>query len=168
MGGVGGLVRDAGIGDVAAICQFGEAHIRPHYTPLIGAEAADAQVRLWWNEEQIDAAVNGGLVVVGEDEGRVVGVGQRGRSGADQVIYKLYVDPGRLGCGWGPRLVEAMIRQMPSDADRVCVEHFAANVRAGAFYEREGFTVERVEPSASGHPALDVVWRARPLGTGRA
>lgn len=38
-----------------------------------------------------------------------------------------------------------------------------SNVRAGAFYEREGFTVERVEPSVAGDPALDVVWRTRPL-----
>ncbi|WP_066583614.1 hypothetical protein [Cellulomonas timonensis] len=79
---VEGLVRDAGRGDIAAICQFGEAHIRSHYAPLIGAPAADAQVRRWWNEVAIDA----------------------------------------------------------------------------------GFAVERVEPSASGSPALDVVWRARPLG----
>lgn len=168
MVGVDGLVRDAVRDDVAAICQFGEVHIRPHYTPLIGAQAADAQVRRWWNEVAIDAAVCAGLVVVAEDDGRLVGVGQRGRDGHDQVIYKLYVEPGLRGGGWGPRLVEALIRQMPSDADRVCVEHFAANVRAGAFYEREGFTVERVEPSASGDPALDVVWRARQLGTGRA
>lgn len=161
---VDGRVRDAVRGDVAAICQFGEAHIRPHYTPLIGAQAADAQVRRWWSEVAIDAAVSAGLVVVAEDDGRIVGVGQRGRDGSDQVIYKLYVEPGLRGGGWGPRLVEELIRRMPSDAARVCVEHFAANVRAGAFYAREGFTVERVERSASGSPALDVVWRARLLG----
>jgi hypothetical protein len=39
------VVRDAEHGDVAAICRFGEAHTRPHYAPLIGAEAADEQVR---------------------------------------------------------------------------------------------------------------------------
>ena len=32
------VVRDAEHGDVAAICRFGEAHIRPHYAPLIGAD----------------------------------------------------------------------------------------------------------------------------------
>jgi hypothetical protein len=42
-------VRDAA-DDVAAICRFGEAHIRSHYASLIGAEAADAQVGNWWNE----------------------------------------------------------------------------------------------------------------------
>lgn len=111
------LVRGAERGDVAAICRFGEAHVRPHYAPLIGAQAADAQVRTWW----------------------------------------------RAGRGVGPRLVEALIRQLPSGTVRLCVEHFAANERAGSFYEREGFTVERVEPSGTGDPALDVVWRVRDL-----
>lgn len=39
------------------------------------------------------------------------------------------------------------------DTDKVYIEHFGANVRAGAFYEREGFTVERTEQ--------DIVWRSR-------
>ncbi|MGI8700360.1 MAG: hypothetical protein ACR2JU_03990, partial [Nocardioidaceae bacterium] len=56
------IVRDAGHDDVVAICWFGEAHIRPHYAPLIGAAAADEQVRRWWNETLIDAAVAKGLV----------------------------------------------------------------------------------------------------------
>jgi hypothetical protein len=28
------VVRAAGLEDVAAICRFGEAHVRPHYGPL--------------------------------------------------------------------------------------------------------------------------------------
>ena len=68
---------------MAGICAFGERHIRPHYTPLIGAEATDAQVRHWWN---------------------------------------------------------------------------------GTAIEREGFPVDRIEPSPTGDPGLGVVWRvgARP------
>jgi hypothetical protein len=112
------VVRDAGPADVAGICAFGETHIRPHYTPLIGAGAADAQVRHWWNETAIGAAVAAGLVVVADTGGQVVGVGQRGRN---------------------------------------------ANERAGAFYEREGFPVERIEPRPTDDPGLGVVWRVRPL-----
>jgi GNAT superfamily N-acetyltransferase len=156
-------LRDAEQGDVRAICDFGAAHVRPHYAPLIGDQAADAQVARWWDEAQIGTAVSGGLIVVAESGGRVVGVAQRGRAGADYVIYKLYVDPRHRSHGLGPRLIEALIQQLPPDATRLCVEHFASNERAGAFYEREGFVVERVEPSAGGDPALDVVWRARDL-----
>ena len=157
------VVRDAGPDDVAAVCAFGEAHVRPHYAPLIGAQAADAQVRDWWNADAIGAVVAAGLVVVAEADGRVVGVGQRGRSGADHVVYKLYVSPEHRDSGLGPRLLDALIAQLPPDADRLAIEHFAANERAGAFYEREGYRVERVEPSPTGDPRLAVVWRARSL-----
>lgn len=162
------VVRDADRRDVSAVCGFGEAHIRPHYTPLIGAAAADAQVRHWWNKSQIEGAVSAGLVVVAEAGDRIVGVGQRGRAGADHVIYKLYVDPAHRGQRVGPRLLQALIAQLPADADRLFLEHFAANQRAGAFYEREGFVVDRVEPAPD--PALAVVWRVRdlPAATGNA
>ncbi|RSD19212.1 GNAT family N-acetyltransferase [Amycolatopsis eburnea] len=156
-------VRTAGPADVTAIVRFGEAHIRPHYTPLIGAAAADAQVRDWWNEAHLAAAVAAGRVVVAEDDGGLVGVGQRGHDGTDPVVYKLYVHPERRGRGLGPRLLDALIGQLPAGATRLCIEHFAANERAGAFYEREGFTVDRIEPSPTGDPRLAVVWRARPL-----
>jgi GNAT superfamily N-acetyltransferase len=157
------VVRDAEHDDIVAICRFGEAHIRPHYAPLIGAEAADAQVRRWWNEAHIRAAVAEGLVVVAEIDDQLVGVGQRGRRGADHVIYKLYVHPRHRGRGLGPQLIGALTRQVPANADRLWIEHFVANERAGAFYEREGFTVQRIEPSPTGTPALAVVWRARHL-----
>jgi GNAT superfamily N-acetyltransferase len=157
------VVRNAGPDDVIAICRFGEAHVRPHYAPLIGAAAADEQVLRWWNETQIGAAVAAGLVVVAVEGGQVVGVGQRGRRGADDVVYKLYVHPRYRGRGLGVRLIDALTRQLPADPDRLYVEHFAANERAGAFYEREGFTVQRIEPSSTGNPALGVVWRVRRL-----
>jgi len=155
------VLRDAEQRDVRAICEFGETHVRPHYAPLIGAQAADEQVARWWDAEQIGAAVAAGLVVVVEADGQVVGVAQRGRSGVDHVIYKLYLAPECRGRGLGPRLIQELVRQLPPDAVRLCVEHFAGNARAGAFYEREGFTVERISPSADGRPALDVVWRVR-------
>ena len=107
--------------------------------------------------------MSAGLVVVVEAGSGIVGVGQRGWDGADHVIYKLYVDPRHRGDGLGPRLIEALEHQLPPDAVRLCVEHFAGNERAGAFYEREGFAVERTEPSGVDDDALDVVWRVRSL-----
>ena len=161
------IVRDAEPGDVRGICRFGAVHVRPHYAPLIGAEGADQQVRRWWNETHVGAAVSEGSVVVAEAGGRLVGVGQRGRRGGDHVVYKLYVDPEHRGCGLGPRLLDALTRQLPPAADRLYIEHFVANERAGAFYEREGFAVERIEPGPSDDPAAGVVWRARDLAPSR-
>lgn len=153
------VVRAASPDDVDAICRFGVAHVGPHYAPLIGTAAADGQVRSWWNETHIGAAVADGLVAVAEQDGQLAGVGQRGRLGSDHVIYKLYVHPAGRGRGLGPRLIDALTSRIP--ADLVYIEHFAVNERAGAFYEREGFSVQRVEPSPTGDPALTVVWRAR-------
>ncbi len=79
------------------------------------------------------------------------------------MIYKLYVHARHRGRGLGPRLIDALVRQLPADADRLYVEHFAANERACRFYDREGFTVERIEPSPTADPALAVVWRVRYL-----
>lgn len=159
------VVRDARPDDVAAVCRFGENHIPPHYGPLIGAQAAADQVRQWWNESVVSAAVDAGLVVVAEVPGdgrnHIVGVGQGGRSGIDHVVYKLYVHPEHRGGGLGVRLLDAIVDRLPEGAERLCVEHFAGNERAGKFYEREGFAVERVEPSPTGDPARAVVWRAR-------
>lgn len=160
------VVRDALPADVGALRAFGEAHVVPHYAPLIGTAAAQDQVRRWWNEEVLSIAVAAGQVLVAEVPGSddVVGVAQVGRSGADAVVYKLYVHPDHRGRGLGVRLLDAVVDRLPDGAERLCIEHFAGNARAGAFYEREGFPVERVEPSATGDAALAVVWRARALG----
>ena len=53
---------------------------------------------------------------------------------------------------------------LPCDTKRVLIEHVAANERAAAFYERQGFRVDRVEPVAGGDPRRATVWRVRDLG----
>jgi GNAT superfamily N-acetyltransferase len=161
------LVREATAADVEGICRFGEAVIPEHYAPLIGPAAAAAQVRDWWRVERISAAVTDGLVVLAERGDQLVGAAQRGRSGDDHVIYKLYLQRDARGHGLGRRLIDALVAQLPAGAQCLCVEHFAANERAGAFYEREGFAVERVDASPSGDPRLAVVWRARKLARGK-
>lgn len=158
----GSIVRGATAADVSAICTFGESVVQPYYTPLIGAEAAAAQNDTWWNSKHIRAAVDDGNVVVAAQDQRIIGVAQRGQYERDHVIYKLYVAPTHRGSGLGPRLLDALVQQLPADVDQVYIEHFAANERAAAFYDREGFVVQRVEASPTGDPALAVVWRARP------
>jgi len=157
------VVRDAGPADVAAVCRFGEQHVGPHYAPLLGVAAAQEQVRRWWSPAYVAAAVDRGQVVLAEAGGVLVGVGQHGLAGSDHVVYKLYVHPGHRGGGVGVRLLDALVRRLPAGADRVWVEHVAANERAGAFYEREGFTVDRVEPGPAGDPRQAQVWRSRPV-----
>lgn len=159
----GVTVREARSDDVPGICLFGDDHIAAHYAPIIGPREAADQVRRWWNADVVATAVAARLVVVAEADGELVGVAQWGRHEAEHVVYKLYVHPARRGRGLGRQLLDAVEARLPAEAERLCIEHFAGNDRAGAFYEREGYAVERVEPSATGDPALAVVWRARRL-----
>lgn len=155
-------IRDAVPDDVARICAFGATHVGPHYAPLIGDEAADQQVTRWWSASHIASAVDDSLVVIAEAGGVIVGVAERGVLGERHVLSKLYLDPAHRGVGLGPALIDAVARRLPASAERLYVEHFAGNTRAAAFYEREGFVVERVDRSDR-NSALDVVWRARTL-----
>lgn len=157
------VVRSARPDDVPAVRRFGETHVAAHYAPLIGDEAALAQVRTWWTEDYLRRAVADGVLLVAEEGDAVVGVAQHGRSGDDHVVWKLYVHPDHRGTGLGPRLLAVVEERLPADADRLWVEHVAANARAAAFYERAGFALQRVEPHPGGDERLATVWRARPL-----
>lgn len=156
-------IRRAHPADVRAISDFGAEVIPPHYTPLIGADAAQAQLTRWWSANALHASATEGNILLALIRGRVTGVVERGRLGADHVIYKLYLASSSRGHGLGPRLIDAVIGALPPGVDRLWVEHFAGNERAGAFYERESFHVDRIEPSSSGDPAKNVVWRVRDL-----
>ncbi|MEU0535392.1 hypothetical protein [Amycolatopsis tolypomycina] len=87
-------VRPAGPGDVAAIRRFGETHVRAHYAPLIGAAA---QVRDWWNETHVAAAVAAELVVVAEAGGEFLGGGRRSRAAADRLYIAHFATNAQAG-----------------------------------------------------------------------
>lgn len=157
------VVRAATPDDVARITGFGRRHVARYYAPILGAAVAAAQVRQWWTEARTADATAAGLVVVAEAGGELVGVAELGRWAGAPVVWKLYVHPDHRGGGLGPRLLAAVEDLVEDDDERLLLEHFAGNERAAAFYEREGFTVDRVEPSASGRREHDVVWRSRPL-----
>lgn len=144
--------------EVEAICEFGAAHIPRHYGPLLGAEAAQAQVTRWWTIDRMSQAVNEGRVVVAENEGDIIGLGEWSLHQGTPVIWKLYVHPSHHGNGIGPRLIDAIITGLPDGLCCLQVEHFAVNRRASAFYEREGFRELRTVEHPT-DPVLNVVWR---------
>ncbi|MEH3079162.1 MAG: GNAT family N-acetyltransferase [Quadrisphaera sp.] len=157
------VVRRATEEDVPRITRFGRTHVARHYAPILGAAAAAAQVRRWWTDAATAEAAAAGLVVVAEAGGELLGVAQLGRWEGAPVVCKLYVHPDHRGSGLGPRLLAAVEELVVDDDERLLLEHFAGNQRAAAFYEREGFSVDRVEPSPSGRREHDVVWRSRLL-----
>jgi len=156
-------VREAAESDTDAICDFGSRYIGDFYAPILGAEAARSQVDTWWSDAAMRPAVAAGAVVVAVSEEKIVGVAQFDPDLTPPMIWKLYVHPSLRRHGIGPRLLEAVIARLPADATSVGIEHFTANTRAGDFYEREGFLVDRVEDAASGDPRQRVTWRVKQL-----
>jgi GNAT superfamily N-acetyltransferase len=155
-------VRVASPADLEGICEFGATHIPRHYGPLLGSAAAQAQVDKWWNRDHMSQAVAEGRVVVAEEEAVVIGVGEWSLFEGVPVIWKLYVHPVHRDKGIGPQLINAIIDDLPDEMERIQVEHFAVNRRAGAFYEREGFSEIRTVENPT-NPTMNVVWRERSL-----
>jgi ribosomal protein S18 acetylase RimI-like enzyme len=156
-------IRIAGTGDVDAIFGFGADIVPSFYAPLIGQQASDAHFEAWWNIEDISQSVRDQEVVVATDGNKIIGVGQYGILGDEYVIWKLYVHPEYRGQGIGVRLIDALIKELPTNTPHILIEHFAANERAGEFYEREGFLVRNIDLNAEGDHRADVVWRKRLL-----
>jgi ribosomal protein S18 acetylase RimI-like enzyme len=159
-------VRLADEHDLDAIEAFGAAVVPAHYEPIIGKAAAQEQVDLWWTRKRLRSALSKGALVVAEHDDELVGVAEVGVWERDPVIWKLYLKPERRGRGIGRVLLRAAILEVPREASRVILEHFAGNERAAAFYEREGFEHLRTDPAASGDPAAATVWRVLDLETG--
>lgn len=157
------VLRPAVDTDTSAIRAFGVRHVIAHYTPLLGAAAAEAQVERWWSEDELRPAVRDGHVVVAVRDDEVVGMAQFDPGMTPPMIWKLYVAPALRGNGIGPRLLDAVHASLPEGMERVGIEHFTINEGAGRFYEREGFAVERVEDAASGDPRQRVTWRVKAL-----
>lgn len=150
-------VRRAEASDVETIADFGSAVVPPHYTPILGVAAAQAQLA-WWAPERMAFAVRAGRVHVAVD-GDIVGVAETGELAGEQVLWKLYLAPELRGRSVGVELLRHAIAALPAGTDHVLVEHFAGNARAGSFYEREGFRVVKTDSAGSGDPAAVVVWR---------
>jgi ribosomal protein S18 acetylase RimI-like enzyme len=161
-----GLVQDvqfrpAVTADVPAIVAFGDAVIPRHYSPIIGANAAQAQLD-WWTPERFNEAIDTGRVQLATVGNQIVGVVETGQMGGEQVIWKLYVAPDVRGQGLGVKLIDHAISALPEETDHVLLEHFEGNSDAARFYEREGFEITGRDVNGS-NPNASVVWRRREL-----
>lgn len=151
-------LRMAEPNDVDAIVAFGARVVPPHYTPILGADAAQAQLA-WWTRDRIEPAVMAGRVHVAVVGHAVVGVSETGEFNGEQVIWKLYLAPDFRGRSLGIELLRHCVDALPAGFGHVLVEHVAGNARAGSFYQREGFKVIHTEAARSDDQNAAVVWR---------
>lgn len=151
-------VRAAHRAEVDSIVAFARAVVPPHYAPILGNDAANEQLK-WWTADRIGSAVAAGRVHVAVADDAIVGVAETGALGDEQVIWKLYLAPDFRGRGLGRELLAHAVAALPVGTAEVQVEHFAGNDRAGGFYERVGFVVDKTVSARSGEHRADIVWR---------
>ena len=156
-------VRKAELEDLDAIVAFGSAVIPQYDTPILGERAAQAQLA-WWALDRMAPAVETSRVHVATTDLDVVGVCETGELAGERVIWKMYLAPEYRGRSLGVELLRQALASLPRGVGRVDVEHFARNIRATKFYEREGFKVFRTGPAPTGEsPNSAIVWRRRQL-----
>ncbi len=124
----------------------------------------------FWAIERLEAiaADPDCLALVAEVDGAVAGFLTVEPAGPGQVeLTRFYVDPERRRSGVGRRLLEAAIAASRSAGARsMLVNVFADNAIGRAFYEREGFRLQRLEPTRVGDQQVGDAWYDRPLDAG--
>ena len=156
-------IRLARIDDLPAIERFAVEVVPAHYAPILGEDAALAQLQ-WWTPARMQPAVAAHRVHVAVEGDTIVGVAETGVLGEDHVVWKLYLAPESRGQSIGADLLQRAVAPLREVADHVLVEHFAENTEAARFYEREGWAVVRTEASRSSDPAAAIVWRRLTFG----
>lgn len=161
-------MHTATLSDLEALHEFAVDVIHDTYDGLVDPAYAADLIDTWWTpaalgpdvaEERVLLAVAGSdISAAGSD---VVGVAHRGDWNGEPVMWKLYIAPVRRNQGLGARLVDELISSLPAATPRLRTEHIVANVRAGRFYQREGFQIDEI----GGDPAdlTAIVWRSKQL-----
>ena len=153
-------VRAASDDDVAAIRAVGELTWPPTYA-FAGDEYVARGLATWWSDEAILRSLATTTTLVALLDGQVVGVGNLDLHRTPPTIWKLYVVPAAQGTGAGSALLRELVTLAGEAA--VTLEYVDGNVRAAAFYERQGFReVRRQAPDEPGWP--ETVWMERSSG----
>lgn len=149
-------IRAARTTDILAIQQVGTAAWRVAYD-FAGASFIARGLRTWWTPRALTSCLETTQVIVVEQDGEVVGVGNLDTRDHVPVIWKLYVHPAAQGAGLGRALLQRLIDLAPPDAPRIALEYVAGNEPAAAFYTHFGFTEDaRTKSPGAGEP--DTIW----------
>jgi GNAT superfamily N-acetyltransferase len=145
-------VQAATVADAGAIGALAGRAWRAAYTGLLApdvlASMDPAELRATWRYYLAELPAPDRVWVI-EDTGVVCGFARTGPCPDSDVgtrageVYGLYVDPDRIGTGLGRELFGHAADDLTDRGRRpLVVWHFAANDRAGRFYERAGFAAD--------------------------
>ena len=148
-------VRPATAADAAAIERVGR-ETWPSTYGFAGDEYLTNGLETWWSEEAVLRGIDTTRTFVAEIDGEVIGMGNIDLRPEKPIIWKLYVLPGRQGCGVGHALMTGLLAEASRDS-AVLLEYTDGNARATGFYLRHGFVeLRRDAPETLRWPAQ--VW----------
>ncbi|HEX5672261.1 MAG TPA: GNAT family N-acetyltransferase [Acidimicrobiia bacterium] len=140
-------VRDAVAEDARAISEVQVLGWQHAYRGILPdeflAELSVERREIWW-QHQIQAGALS-VAVVEDDDGEVVGFASSGRGDHphEAELYAIYLDPGRIGKGFGRSLMEAAVSTMRAQKyQQAILWVFADNAPARRFYEQAGWSVD--------------------------
>jgi GNAT superfamily N-acetyltransferase len=147
-----GRVRAATAADADGIGALADRAWRAAYTGLLEAGVLErldaAELAATWRE-YLAVTPPADRVWVIEEGGRLLGFARTGPcpdadlGGRAGEVFGLYVEPDAIGTGLGRALFgHATADLTERDFSPLAVWHFAANDRAGRFYERAGFRTD--------------------------
>lgn len=166
------VIRDARPSDARRFEEIRIAGWKAAYVGMIDADflaqlaATEERVATW--DERLRTQLSGGVSLVAEQDGVVVGFAVLLPSRDEDVpeaaeLLGLYVDPDRHSTGIGGGLIDAGFARMPQPVQILWT--LAGNASARAFYERRGFVTDGAEKvlDVPGQP-LEIRYRRIRLG----
>jgi len=136
------MIRRAVLDDVEDIQSIGLLTWPTTYLPISNPEFVLKNLNTRWSRAAVTSTVVDDLTYVAVHEGEVVGTVTAGQFDGAVAIWKIYVLPAHHGKGFGRRLMDAALADVPADRD-VVIEFVQGNERARLFYETVGFTFNR-------------------------
>ena len=157
-------VRPATVADLVAVSSMLGETWHASYDSIYGRDRVSELTARWHSPDKLlgGLANKNGVFLVVDHESSIAGTASAVSDdcGAHVDLLRLYVRPSHQGGGLGAKLLEATLRRFPRAQD-IALDVEPANLRAIAFYQRQGFvaaaTVSDCSGSGDGIPALHMV-----------
>jgi GNAT superfamily N-acetyltransferase len=151
------MVRDASIGDAAAVRAVAAAAWRDTYAGLLADATIESFIASAYSIERLERRITRHTFLVVEEEDAIVAFADAIREAEHVNLAAIYADPARRGRGAGSALLSAVRERFPDLP--VAADVVEGNRKGEVFYERRGFAPgERLEEELYGEPVVEFRW----------
>jgi ribosomal protein S18 acetylase RimI-like enzyme len=141
-------IRQAGPADLVGLADVAQRSYAHTFAHTMSSEQLNEELTEFRSEKYFSEAIKHDVVLVYEDDGRILGYAQIADANfpevkhqpGDQLLDRLYVDPDAHGRGIGRRLLQAAMQHPRlARAGRVFLQVMSDNHRAVSLYRSVGF-----------------------------